>query len=319
MKQEPCNLTDLSKGTITTCITHAGNPTTIDYLSFTIPENIDLEAFLECSLDLSYQELIKADSGRNGYLERYHSDNVTVLTRGGAQGMGHNITLSGKACIDRQEDLKSLVSDVFACKGRFTRCDLAIDDFDGVLSIGTIQRSIADGLVVSRLGKLREFNDRDKNGNFTGRAAYFGSRKSGTFIRIYDKALQQREARHWVRVELELKKAAANYALSQVLEGDLGKVTKGILRDRLSFRLKGEQKARSRWPVAPWWDVFLGGVERLKLGANRTDDTEAQQKRIEWFVSQSKTFAEVVDLYGPTIIPAMYHHGKTMQAPLPLH
>lgn len=318
MKEEVCNLAHLDHDKTITCITHTGNPTTIDHLSFTLPDSIDLEAFLECSLNLTLEELTKAKGGRNGYHDRYYADNITVLTRGGAEGMGHNITLSGKACMRRKDDLGSLIDDVFSSNGHFTRCDLAIDDFEGVLNIRSIQSCISEGLVVSRAATFKEFYERGKSGQLTGRGAYFGSRKSNTYIRIYDKALQMSEDRHWVRVELELKKRAANEALKRVRAGNLGEVTKAILKDSLSFRMKGEQKNRSRWPVAPWWNHFLEGVERLRLTAPKVEDDASRQRRLEWFMSHARTFAEVVDAYGPTIIPAMYQQGKAVLAASPL-
>ncbi|TSK04461.1 MAG: replication initiation factor domain-containing protein [Geobacter sp.] len=311
--------TDLTTVNTTSCITHTTNPTPacIDYLSFTLPDDTNLKTFLSDTFRLSWDTLEKASKGYNGYYERYHHGNLTVLTNGGAKGMGHNITLTGKACNRLKDHLPRIIDEVYKANGHFTRCDIAIDDYHGLLDLGTIQSSIADGLVVSRCKYLREYNERGKDGRFTGRGAYFGGRKSQLFIRIYDKALQQGEDYHWVRVELELKKGKANEAMKLARGGDLGVMAKAILKDSLSFRIKGEQMNRSRWPVAPWWDTFLEGVERLKLAAPKDEDIASQERRLKWFMRHARTLAEIVDVCGPSILQTMYNRGKSIQAARP--
>jgi len=222
--------------------------------------------------------------------------------------MGHNITLTGKSCSRFNDKLNKIISDVFYLNGHFTRVDLKIDDHQGLLDIDEIQESITAGLVISPCKTLSNYNEYDKAGNFSGKAAYIGTRKSGMFIRLYDKALKEGQDYHWIRVELELKREHANSAMKQAQGKDLGEVTKSLLKYYLSFRERAADKNRSRWPVAPWWEMFLDNVERLQLISQKEPST--QDKRLEWFMKNSATFAELVDVCGQSIIPVMYREGK---------
>jgi phage replication initiation protein len=290
------------------CITYMGNTATIDYLSFTIPTDIYPDDFIENALGIPFEYFEKSNTGRNGYRARYHYENITVLTEGGLEGMGNNITLTGKACYRFNHMLNKIINDVFYLKGHFTRVDLKIDDYHGLLDINEMQEYITEGLVVSPCRALGNYNEHNSLGNFTGKASYIGSRKSGMFIRIYDKALKEGKDYHWVRVELELKRGYANALMKRAQGKDLGEVAKSTLKHYLSFRERGADKNRSRWPVAPWWDMFLDNVEKLKLISHKEPAT--QGKRLEWFMKNAATFAELVDVCGQAIIPVMYREGK---------
>jgi len=282
----------------------------IDYLSFTLPEEVGLPYAVERLLGVPFESFIMAASGRNGYRTRYEYAKIDLLTDGGNPGMGHNITLKGMACCWHQGRLRQIAELVFVMGGHFTRCDLAIDDCQGLLEMEEIQKAITGGLVVASFNSVREYNQYDrKTGRVTGRGAYFGSRKSEVFLRVYDKALEQGDDEHWIRVELELKGSKADAAMRQVLKQEIGVVTRGVLKNNLSFREPGSGVNRSRWPVAPWWELFLGCVEKLKLVSDNREPA-LQEDRLLWFVGNSATFAELVDHCGPEIIPFMYSKGK---------
>lgn len=282
----------------------------IDYISFTLPEGINLGMAVETLLGVSFEKFVITESGRNGYRKRYEYGNVTILTDGGKDDMGHNITLTGESCRRHQNRLKEMAAKVFAMGGHFTRCDLTIDDRQGLLDMDEMQQAVTGGLVLADFTKVRDFKEHDrKTGQLVGRGIYFGSRKSEIYIRIYDKALEQEVDYHWIRVELELKGSKADAALRLAQKQEVGEIVRGVLKDRLSFRELGNGVNRSRWPVAPWWTLFLGCVEKLKL-LSEVREPVSQEARLVWFVSNSATFAELFDVCGPGIIPFMYIDGK---------
>ncbi|WP_183360164.1 replication initiation factor domain-containing protein [Geomonas limicola] len=279
-------------------------------MSFTLPDDAYLECEVEHLFGIPFTKFIEASSGRSGYRKRYEYGNIDVLTDGGSSGMGHNITLKGAACHRYQRCLRDIVEHVFAIDGHFTRCDLAIDDFHGLLDMEVIGEAITGGLVTANFKKVREYNERERTtGMLTGRGAYFGSRKSEVFIRIYDKALEQRVDQHWVRVELELKGSRANAAMKLVLTKEIGTVARGILNSRLSFREKSKDGNRSRWPVSGWWKSFIASVEKLQLVADSREGV-SQESRLVSFFQNAATFAELVDNCGPWVILLMYDNGK---------
>lgn len=282
----------------------------IDYMSFTLPEETRLQREIEHLFGIPFMKFTEAASGRSGYRTRYEYGNIDILTNGGSPGMGHNITLKGAACHRYQRWLCDIALHVFAIGGHFTRCDLAIDDFQGLLNMEVIGEAITGGFVTANFKKVREYNERErKTGMLTGRGAYFGSRKSEVFIRIYDKALEQKVDQHWVRVELELKGSRANAAMKLVQTKEIGTVTRGVLNSRLSFRDKSNDGNRSRWPVSGWWKSFVASVEKLQLVADSRESV-SQESRLVSFFQNAATFAELVDNCGPGVILLMYDNGK---------
>jgi len=281
----------------------------LDYLAFTVPDEATLENTVENLLGFPFKQFVMAASGRSGYRTRYEYGGIDLLTDGSNLGMGHNITLKGKACFRYQNQLKEIVAQVFAIGGHFTRCDLAIDDFQGLLEMDEIQLTVRSGLVTARFSKVKEFTEYDrKTGQTVGRGAYFGSRKSDVFLRIYDKALEQKKDHHWVRIELELKNSKADAALKLVETQDVGDAVRGVLKDRLSFREKGAGVNRSRWPVAKWWELFLDAAKKLKL-TSCDSNASTQEERLKWFMSNAATFAELIQVHGPEIIKDWYLEG----------
>lgn len=282
----------------------------IDYMSFTLPEDVDLGHEVERLFGIPFDKFTEAPLGRSGYRTRFEYGNIDILTNGGSVRMGHNITLKGTACHRYQRCLREVVGHVFAIGGHFTRCDLAIDDFQGALDMDVIRQAVISGLVTANFRKVREYNERErKTGMLTGRGAYFGSRKSDVFIRIYDKALEQKVDYHWVRVELEMKGSKADAAMKLVQTKEIGAVARGILNSRLSFRDKNNDGNRSRWPVSSWWKLFISSVEKLQLVAD-SRESASQESRLVSFFQNSATFAELVDNCGPGVILLMYDNGK---------
>lgn len=291
-------------------ITGAGSTGFIDYMSITLPEEVNLANEVEKLFRVPFENFFRTSSGRSGYCTRYEYDNIDLLTDGGSLGMGHNITLKGTACHKYQQWLPQIAEHVFSIGGHFTRCDLAIDEYQCLLDLEAIKQSIKSGLVLANFKSVKEFNQYErKTGMVTGRGAYFGSRKSEVYIRIYDKALEQGVDQHWLRVELELKGSKADAAMKMVQHQEVGAVARGVLSDRISFRESGTGVNRSRWPVAPWWELFLDSVEKLKLVSD-SRVRATQEDRLLWFIGNAATFAELVDRCGPGIIPVLYSKGK---------
>lgn len=160
--------------------------------------------------------------------------------------------------------------------GEFTRIDFAVDDKVGLLSLDTIIACVRSRWYVSR---FKSWQLVENSGG--GRTISFGSRSSASYLRIYDKRIEQmqksvRDASidvsslpdSWVRVELELKgkRATASVdALLSVSPGGLGVLVSGWIRSLLEFKVEDLDLNKSRWNVSCWWLEFLDFVEKVIL------------------------------------------------------
>ena len=101
-------------------------------------------------------------------------------------------------------------------KGHFGRIDVAMDDRSGVIDIERIYASVVAGNCVSHFRKSRLIAGLDLgSGVETGKTICMGSRQSDTYLRIYDKAAEQRAKEKpvegtWVRWEMEWKDERAD-------------------------------------------------------------------------------------------------------------
>jgi hypothetical protein len=80
-------------------------------------------------------------------------------------------------------------------------------------------------------------------------------------IRIYDKAAQQKQAGHWVRVELEARGDFAHELCREYFDKGSGAVVGQITR-RLRFIEVGCTDTNKRRALAAaWWVAFIGSVQ----------------------------------------------------------
>ncbi len=148
--------------------------------------------------------------------------------------------------------------------GQPCRVDIAYDDYAGCLDFGRMRRYIRNRAYTTlwhSVSETRKF--RTKDGEPTGDKFEFGSRKSDSYCRIYDKLLEQQdrgiacEHEHWVRVEMEFKRAKAAAVLDYAIAGDSLKLA-GLLRSYLDFKvMAGMETNKSRWATVDWWHAFL--------------------------------------------------------------
>lgn len=181
-----------------------------DYLNITFPFTEDrLPSFVadwRRFLGDSFGALSERSRGLHGYRRSFLFDHGSVLVAvGGQRGTGF-VSLPGEGCarVPCWESARTFFADVL--KGRITRWDGAVDDFDGVHGVD---------LAVEwwRAGKFNAGGNRpscSQYGNWIepdghGRTFYVGRRTNGKLMRIYEKGKQLGDPNSpWVRWELEL-------------------------------------------------------------------------------------------------------------------
>jgi hypothetical protein len=163
-------------------------------------------------------------------------------------------------------------------QGHVTRIDCALDDRSMRVPLSTIREAVQKGQCITRAKSMQVIESALIHGTAkTGESVYFGSRRSQTLLRIYDKRLELQSqertdaAEYGIRWELELKQERANIcaACLAMLEVDQWReVIVGLLRSYIDFRdttADEEEEYRYRAPLLPWYAELTEGFQKGRL------------------------------------------------------
>lgn len=252
-----------------------------------------------------------------GYTETYFYDRLEIYLSD-KTGIHRKVMLnfSGQGCrIYEQKSSINWIS-LFACllneyKAKFTRLDIAIDDFNQIYQTSTIRNACFKKLCVSRLedwGNNTEGKLIDGDDYFTMDSFYIGNKRSSRyFLNVYDKKVEREQAgkevtvQTWTRTELRLKAEYATRFAIQVAQGSesIGYYTMSFLSEKIQFLKPGKYSNRSRSAkekenISRWWNQFLGSCGKLNLSVKAPDRTLEQVKT--WFTeNMSSTLAMIAD------------------------
>lgn len=237
----------------------------VDYLSITFPDDTKLEKVMEIFAPIDQWKQIR---GAMGYFQGYVFDNIRIYCDG-MKGMGIHVVISGKGCRYLEQEgivqdwLTFLLDLKLQYQAKFARLDIAVDETEGYLDFDLMLAKLKNGNYTSLWRKWAYIEDSDM-----GRCLRIGSRGGRTFLRIYNKAAQMKmEDKHWIRVELELRKDDTICGFLQLWkEHGLNEAYKGILKQYFNFRDKNDGDSnRRRWNISSFWTTFLGEVHALSL------------------------------------------------------
>lgn len=256
-----------------------GFSSSVDYLGFTV-RGVALKDVTD-QLGGTFSKLDKGFRGYPiGYLGTSDSGGTGMIGTGAPRNLREiHVDLPGGFLSGWTfERLQQLAKWVRLKNGKFTRLDLALDDRLGVVTIAQIQRALRKGQAVTR---FKEMTRLDKTGfhqtaRRSGDTLNIGSRKSQTFVRVYDKALEQQHRGKevegpWVRWEIELKDDRANVcgqALASLDEDEFRRLMVGVLRAAVDFRhTTWEADALERFRAKPlrWWVRLTEGFQKARL------------------------------------------------------
>jgi len=270
----------------------AGKPgveTLLDWLSYTRPVGRSGEGVLE-ELGGDFAPL---DHGMYGYKAAWVCGGVMVL-HDGKPDMGVHVQINGQGCrelevqgVEWVEFLGGLLA--AGCKPR--RIDLAIDERTGLLDLEVARRAAVEGNVVTKFKKARDDVEFViHGGDTTGRKLVFGRRGGLSFVRVYDKALEQGRPGHWIRVELELRnERAVAVAQEMVRCGSLEVTAAGVLLATLDFKEPGTDSNSRRRRTADWWaELLQAAKEKVRLRIPRPEETlEAKERWLRKCVART--------------------------------
>jgi len=208
--------------------------------------------------------------GAHGYRDRLYWEKISIHYNG-REDMGVWLEMSGQGCRAFESfgsgDYEALFQEAFSNPGdmHITRLDVAFDDLEGLLDMKQICDDANHDEYVSRFqgGDVRYgLGIRKKCDSVT-----LGSKYSEALVRIYDKAAERgfKDGRHWVRVELQLRRERAAAFLQRT--EPIGERFAGVLANYLRFidEPGGFDTNRWRWPMKPYWSKLLDGASRIRL------------------------------------------------------
>lgn len=294
----------------------------IDWLSFTIQTDVNgvgkkaVREFLK-QMNLNALPFAENETGRHGYnrslslqnyinvyynevkFNEYDVNNADKLDRIIKMGVHFEFTGQGCRILEQDKDWGDWFNLLNALNVRYSRIDIALDDFIGLLDFDLMEEKIKKGEVIS-LSRTRNIEASldfkkaeklDNNGKSKGKTIYFGNKSSLMMIRFYDKKREQQAKKifcpfdFWQRYEIVLKREKAIDFVEKLKSGEnfsdlYLKVMSGLIR----FVEPSDDKNKARWKTSPFWDDFIKGSEPIKLERKNLDPS--LDKTIKW-VSES--------------------------------
>lgn len=194
---------------------------------------------------------------------------VVAMWNSEAERMGFHIVLSGSALRwmkDRGTSPQYLLDGLHDLGARFSRIDLAIDLRGSLLTPAELsKKSLKPYKGRGRTPALTTVTGDD--GSWT---VYVGSRSSDKFLRIYDKAKEQKNYEaDYVRIEIECKGMVAHWLGEHLFEAD-----KGLAYRTASTLIRGMADFDT-----PTWRDALGG-ETVDIALPKPTERET----LKWLV-----------------------------------
>lgn len=272
----------------------------IDWLSFTCRMGNPFEVIELAGLgQLNFTE---SDSGRYGYDNAYTLDGIiNVFYSSKRSDMGVHVEMTGQG-VRKYETIMEVdkvtwrqVFEHLRTFATFSRIDLALDEYEGLVGFADIIKKIEQGEHVGRCRSFKVISGRGSNGEHTGTTIYMGSNKSDLMLRVYEKNYERQAKGYeidvpiWNRWELVLKHEKANDFVTRYLDGghSFGSLFGGILADLIRFVEPGEDTNKSRWQTSTWWSEFLAEAEPIQLKGKEYQPSLA--KTLNWIENSTVT------------------------------
>jgi hypothetical protein len=243
--------------------------------------------------------------------------NGRVLWHTERADMGVHIRLPASA-LQLGGDPVAILTDLDRMGAACTRLDIAADDFKGLLDMDVLLDKIVKGEFVCR-SRIVDQVRRLRGGS--GNTLYFGSRRSDTFFRIYDKAAEQAQKGAlflgpWVRAEMELKNERAEKMGRVICEnGETWlEMARGLFLSFLEFKEHQADPNKSRWPTFPAWLTFLEEASKFRLFISR--EVKTVDDLIKWVTKQTTpTLFVLAATIGHDELFRMIGEGATRLSP----
>jgi hypothetical protein len=239
---------------------------------------------------------------------------------GGDQHNGSHMEASGRACEEIEAmpgftTWGALFAKAEAMSFKPTRVDVYKDVRDGSIAVGEVRSKWCAGEVSSRAKEAKPYSTEPLGcgEDNTGETYGIGSRKSESYLRIYDKAKEQapnddtrevwlRDCGPWVRIEMELKDGRASLLCRDVATRGWGPETVGrVVNGHTEFK-ETNARGKNRYRAEVWepWRKALATAEKLRRSVEGVLRTIGEMER------------NLERQWGPTIATLLaYYKGDT--------
>ncbi len=271
------------------------------------------------AIQCDFGDWIDTQGGHNDYqrhLKGPEGARIDYDRRGsGVAGDGFyfHVTLPGKAARLMDEDRgRKLLQYADSNGGKATRIDMAMDDYERVLSVDEIDAATSTEDFVSRTERVLVMKSHaPRSTETTGQTLYIGKTKSRRICRIYDKLLEDGE-HDCIRWEMEEKKSAAEELLKQLIARDpvtnkprpWSDVAKERLLSFLDFRDAGSHSEVERRERCKWFALLVRNLSRAKVYPASTPKTLDEVK--DWIEKQIGPSLRVVVLAAGGSLEEVY-------------
>lgn len=249
----------------------------IDHVAFTV---FDDSAWSAISSILGIKWTERGFGGRC-YRESADGDipGAILYHDGVNEGMGVSIVLSGQTCrylesIEGFPGWRDYLKILRNNGARYSRIDVAIDNESGDISYETVREAVYKKQHVrSRGDSWREILN--GKGCIAGGTLCVGSRKSTFYLRAYDKGVESKCGRSWMRFEFELKDERSQLWADTLIEQGWD-IAVGSLRGCIEFLDPDDRdKNKSRRKPVKWWvDLIQSSRHVIKLGQQAVQTIE---------------------------------------------
>ena len=243
----------------------------------TVEQIIELIGFTRAK----FQEIY----GFYGYNKRITYEGVSILYDGHSPNMGVMLDMSGQGCrtfetfgTGNWESLFDLIKHWQVNKlMNITRLDIAYDDHEGILDIAKISNDTEAG---NYIAKTRNYEVIISS---KGRTVAHGSKSSGVYIRIYDKAKERGYTNdcHWIRLELQLRDKNALGFIQN--DAAIGIKFIGVVYNYLRYVMPNATDTnKRRWIDTDYWQTFIKSVKKIRI--HQKPGVEYNERNLEAFV-----------------------------------
>lgn len=299
----------------------------IDYITIFFPSN-SYEKLIKNTLGMSLERFETIESAPLGYSKRLTWLNViNVLISGDDPKKGTIIELSGQGCRhlemilnSRKINWKVFIQTVFESHGHFTRLDLSLDHYKGVLDLPELAKKIKSGYFTTSFRNCDVIQSQNLSSNDpNGLTLYLGSRKSLTHFCWYQKDNEQRRKRGISledaevinRYELRYKKERAQKLAETILYyPDFSMLFFDLVNGAICFYDRNPDDPNAR--VDRKWLSFIENCNELKLSLESPPQSFA--KSINWLstgVSPTLAFIHEIDnFFSSSLLSLIIQSGK---------
>lgn len=265
-----------------------------DYLNITFRHS-DISILFNDILKIDKNRMEYVVSGRNNYEGYYFLEGIEVYCSTAGSMQGSMISMKGTGCrrfegfLEEQgRTWQEYIVTAFEFGGRASRLDLAINDYERMLSIPRLREKQQNDELETPFESFL-YDDSETRKKSTGKTYYLGSRSSKIYFCFYEKDAEQAKKlkvqRETIpvknRYELRLGKENANNVLYAIYGGEtVESITFNIFNTYLRFLTPNESLLKKDWSTYKPWADFIGNAETMKLATEPSKST--YEKTLNW-------------------------------------